>query len=162
MQIENYRPEWKERLYDIDIKSYRWPWAMISWNNLRGYVFRCLPLGEGRVRIPRGFSCFKIKEDVLEVFKLCVHPDSRRMGLGTRLLDDLIHIAVGQRKRKMRMVVHEENEYLAWAECRGWKGTGVIGDLFPDGTDGYIDCGGGRCGSGRSASLFRFAGSDRR
>lgn len=131
--IENYNTAMKPWLYDIDIKSYYWPWTSEGWNNLAGYIFRVYSL-KG---IPRGFSCFKIGNNSLEVVKLCVHPTFRRLGFGSLLSDDLVHMAISQKKSKLCMIVHEYNEYLPWAVSRGWKAVGVERKLFPDGVDGY-------------------------
>ena len=131
--IENYSVKQLPWLYDIDIKSYYWPWTEKGWCDLAGYIFRVYTL-KG---VPRGFSCFKVGNHSLEVVKLCVHPTFRRLGFGSLLQDDLVHMAIGQRKQKLCMIVHEKNGYFDWLTKRGWKALSTERSLFPDGTDGF-------------------------
>lgn len=131
--IENFNTKQKPWLYDIDIKSYYWPWTEKGWHNLSGYIFRVYSL-KG---VARGFSCFKVGNHSLEVVKLCVHPTFRRLGFGSLLQEDLIHMAISQKKKKLCMIVHEHNKYFEWLMHRGWLAVGVEAKLFPDGTDGF-------------------------
>lgn len=131
--IENYNTKQKQWLYDIDIKSYYWPWTLEGWNDLVGYIFRVYNLKD----VPRGFSCFKVGNNSLEVVKLCVHPTFRRLGFGSLLADDLVHMAISQRKKKLCMIVHEDNEYFDWLKKRGWLAVSIEKGLFPDRTDGF-------------------------
>lgn len=131
--IENYNVKMKPWLYDIDIKSYYWPWTEKGWCDLIGYIFRVYSLKN----IPRGFSCFKVGNRSLEVVKLCVHPTFRRLGFGSLLCTDLIHMAISQKKSKLCMIVHEQCEHFDWLSHRGWTGIGIEKRLFPDGTDGF-------------------------
>ncbi|KKM73744.1 hypothetical protein LCGC14_1407410 [marine sediment metagenome] len=131
--IENFKETQKRWLYDIDIKSYYWPWTEQGWHNLMGYIFRVYCL-KG---VPRGFSCFKMGNSSLEVVKLCVHPTFRRLGFGSLLNEDLIHTAISQKKSKLCMIIHEQNEYFDWLKNRGWNARGIERGLFPDGTDGF-------------------------
>ncbi len=131
--IENFNITKRPWLYDIDIKSYYWPWTLEGWNDLAGYIFRVYNL-KG---VPRGFSCFQVGNNSLEVFKLCVHPTFRRLGFGSLLAIDLVHMAISQKKSKLCMIVHEKNKHFDWLKNRGWRATIVGHGLFPDGTDGY-------------------------
>ena len=131
--IENYNHAKIQYLYDIDIKSYYWPWTEKGWCDLIGYIFRVYSL-KG---VPRGFSCFKVGNNSLEVVKLCVHPTFRRLGFGSLLSDDLVHTAIGQKKQKLCMIVHEKCEHFDWLSNRGWRATLVVHGLFPDRTDGF-------------------------
>lgn len=131
--IENFNIAKKPWLYHIDIKSYEWPWTEKGWCDLAGYIFRVYSL-KG---VPRGFSCFKVGNNSLEVVKLCVHPTFRRLGFGSLLSDDLVHTAIGQKKKKLCMIVHERNAYFDWLKHRGWVARSTEQGLFPDGTDGY-------------------------
>ncbi len=131
--IENYNTKHRPWLYDIDIKSYYWSWTEQGWHDLAGYIFRVYTL-KG---VPRGFSCFKVGYNSLEVVKLCVHPTFRRLGFGNLLQDDLIHMAISQKKKKLCMIVHEKNEYFDWLRARGWRATIIVHGLFPDKTDGF-------------------------
>ncbi len=133
MSIENYNVQQKPWLYDTDIKSYYWPWTIEGWCDLKGYIFRVYNLKNK----PRGFSCFKVGNNSLEVVKLCVHPTFRRLGFGSLLQDDLIHIAISQKKKKLCMIVHERCAYFDWLNHRGWQARSVEKGLFPDGTDGF-------------------------
>lgn len=131
--IENYNETKKQWLYDIDVKSYYWPWTAEGWNNLTGYIFRVYNL-KG---VPRGFSCFKVGNHSLEVVKLCVHPTFRRLGFGSLLETDLGHMAISQKKQKLCMIVYAKCEYFDWLGNRNWKAVSVEQNLFPDGSDGY-------------------------
>ncbi len=133
MSIENLKPTWIEYLYDIDIKSFYWPWPKEGWDNIKGYIFRTYILKN----TPKGFTSFKVGPDCLRIIKIAVHPDYRRIGIGSLLMDDLVHIGISQKKSKLEMIVHEECKYLDWLRNRGWRATTVERGLFPDGTDGY-------------------------
>ena len=121
-------------LYDIDIKSYYWPWLPEAWGEVKGYSFKVYML-RGK---PRGFTCFKEEDDYLEIFKLAVHPHYRELGIGSVLLKDLVHAAISRRKKKLIMLVHEECKFFEWLGKRGWRAVSVERNRYPDGSDGYL------------------------
>lgn len=134
MSIANFKMPYLGQCYYIDIKSYLWPWTEEGWNKIQGYIIR-VKLIDDRVL---GFCSFRVEGDDIVVSKLCVHPSTRRLGLGTELHEDLIRIAKKYHKRRLRMMLHEENEHRDFLIKRGWRAVSIEKGLFPDSLDGYL------------------------
>lgn len=134
MSIVNYRPAYLEQCYDIDIKSYLWPWSEESWSKPQGHVIRVRLMGDTVV----GFFSFTVVGDTLMVSKLCVHPGYLGMGIGAELHTDLIRIGIQYQKKHLRMMLHEDNLSRDFLVKYHWKAISVDRGLFPDGCDGYL------------------------
>ena len=131
--IVNFRVPYTMHCYDIDIKSYLWPWTMEDWDNLHGYVIRVYLLSDEVI----GFYSFKVEKGTMMISKLCVHPDFRHLGVGTKMHDDLLKMAKTY-KKILRMMLHEDNKNRDFLIKRDWKAVSIERELFPDGSDGYL------------------------
>jgi len=145
--IVNFKTPYVPLLYNIDIKSYLWPWTEEGWGQIQGYIIRVYLLSDDVV----GFYSYRpashcisephkgeIHTDRITVSKLCVHPDFRNLRIGSQLHDDLIRIAKKYSKKVVRMMLHEENEYRDFLIKRDWRAILISKGLFPDGRDGYL------------------------
>lgn len=133
MSIVNYKTPYKEICYDIDVKSYSWPWLPEGWDQLNGYIIR-VKLLDGHVV---GFYSFQVIEGDIIISKFCVHPHCRNNGIGTELHEDLVRFAIKYSKKKLKMTIHEENEFIPFMIKRKWKAIGMMREHFPDSRDGY-------------------------
>lgn len=133
--IENFRQPWLPFLYDIDLRSYEWPWPEEKWQDIKSYIIRVYPIHH----VPRGFSSFKVISDsIIKVSKLCVHPDWRGDGIGAALQNDLIKCARKYGKSRLVTTIHEYNSKgMDWLRAWGWIAIGVEKGIFPDNTDGF-------------------------
>jgi len=134
MSIVNFNTRHLLACKDIDIKSYLWPWLDEGWGKIQGYIIRVF-IKEDRVI---GFCSFRPEENSIRISKLCVHPDYREQGVGSKLYNDLIRMAKKYNKKKIVMMLHQDNEYRNFIIRRGWRAVSVSGELFPDSTDGYL------------------------
>lgn len=142
MIVNNYKL-FLEQLKLIDVQSYEWPWFDEGWVTANEYSFRILVEGNalGSSNVVIGYSCYRTvpstNSNGREVYlaKLCVRPQYRKQGFGSRLMTDIIQVAGA---RKLYTILHEENKYLSWAKDWGWACTGLERGLWPDGRDGLL------------------------
>jgi ribosomal protein S18 acetylase RimI-like enzyme len=128
----NYKTSHLIDCYDVDVKSYYFPWTEKEWGKLSGLIIRVF-LSDDKVI---GFYVFKVVNDTIVVKKLCVHPEYRGLGIGNRLYQDLYSMAEKYKKKILVMLLHEENENRDFLIKRGWKGR-MEKDAFPN-ADGYL------------------------
>jgi ribosomal-protein-alanine N-acetyltransferase len=86
-----------------------------------------------------GFAIYEPKKTRLHLLNFGVATEHRRQGVGTQMLEHLIHKMRGQRRRQLSVVVDERDleTQLFLAKC-GFKATSVIRDYFADShSDGY-------------------------
>ena len=57
-----------------------------------------------------GFVCLRVVSDEAEVLNLAVLPSVRRLGVGSRLLDQALRVAVGMGAHRVFLEVRETNE----------------------------------------------------
>ena len=134
MPIVNYKTSYLVKCYEIDLRCYDWPWTEEGWGQLNGYVLRVFLMADD----PIGFFSFTVRDGVIAVSKLCVHPSYRHLGVGTELHDDLVRIGDRYKKKRLEMMLHEDNKNRDYLIRRGWKAVSIAFDLFPGGKDGYL------------------------
>jgi ribosomal-protein-alanine N-acetyltransferase len=91
-----------------------------------------------------GFAIYDLKEDSIDIVRFAVHPEHRRQGIGTALLDKLISKLHPSRRCFLRQTVSEDNlNGQLFLKARGLKVESISRNEFidpysGDSLDGYV------------------------
>ena len=124
--MRNLKPEEIGQLREFgQVEGWKWESAIVRVYNRNGNV-----LGFYGARVQVGKMLF--------IERLVVHPDYRKIGIGTILHQDLLKLAQSAKIKTLVMVVHECNQHLNWLKNWGWKAIGVQKNVFGNNRDGYV------------------------
>ncbi len=157
--ILSYDKFWAKYLEDIDIKSYEWPWTGDFWaGEVKKYSVKIWmeessePLVvKSCEKTPHGFVVYRfinvrdlmdiekdIKDTIIYIEKLAVHPDWRNKGVGKKLLESVESAAKLQSVSVLVIFLHEENDVgRKWLLKHGFEVCKLHPKQFPDGRDAY-------------------------
>lgn len=91
-----------------------------------------------------GFAIYDLEKDLIDIVRFAVHPEHRRQGIGTALLDKLISKLNPLRRCFLRQTVSEDNlNGQLFLKARGLKAESISRNEFidpysGDGLDGYV------------------------
>lgn len=79
------------------------------------------------------YCVYELRKHAVRIIKLAVHPDQRRLGVGTSILQHLL-----RKRPRMYTVIHEENSSAQrFLSAVGFRATRVIRERFHS-ADGYL------------------------
>lgn len=121
----------------ISNASFRQPWTeedFIRELRQRNVIGMVAEVGDTIV----GYMMYELRKHSLEVLNFAVHPDSRRHGVGTQMIDKLIGKLSAQRRSRVCFVLPDDS--LAghlFLRARGFKAVSIARGFWDDGQDGY-------------------------
>jgi ribosomal-protein-alanine N-acetyltransferase len=108
--IESATCEDLEEIFAIEVVSFTAPWTRHMFEvELVGNPFARTLVGRSVDRRVVGYICAWVVFDEVRIMTLAVHPDWRRRGLGTRLLDAMMRRAVREGARRAHLEVRASN-----------------------------------------------------
>jgi len=134
MTVISFKQEMLVLLYDIDIRSYDWPWHPEGWDDISKYVLRVLWTANNLT----GFSVFRFAANSrIIISKLTVHPLYRDGGGVESLLKDIENTAKRQNIAELRISIWEHDDFrIKEVKSLGFNAIG-LGVSLPDGSDSY-------------------------
>jgi ribosomal-protein-alanine N-acetyltransferase len=94
---------------DIEQRSYEFPWSHRLFRDclLSGYICVVLERGEDVV----GYSILSVAAGEAHILNLCVDPNSRKLGYGDRLLEEILERAKTLLVKQIFLEVRPSNEH---------------------------------------------------
>lgn len=96
------------------------------------FIFLDIPRYIIKVNLPFGYVAFRREGRDVQIYRLRVKPEYRGKGVGTELLGSITC------NGKIFIIVHELNLHFDWLLNRGFHGTRILFNHFPDKRDGYV------------------------
>lgn len=124
---------------EIETRSFEFPWSEDDF-------IRCLRqrncigmVAEHEQRVV-GFMVYELHKSRLHVLNFSVHSDSRRLGVGTQMVEKLISKLSPQRRKRILLEVRETNlAAQLFFRSAGFRATTVLRDFYEDTTeDAYL------------------------
>lgn len=135
--LELAQPDDLAAIHELERRSHTHPWNVRHFEAaLRGGGSRVSMLRdpEGRALAGRGIEAFcvvQVAADEMHVHNLVVRPESRRRGLGRRLLEDALEWGTGEGVRRVFLEVRQSNwGALALYRAAGFDAVSVRRDYY--------------------------------
>lgn|SRR5574338_799496 len=145
LRVDDMRVSDIPAVHEVERLSFRTPWPAYAFeqeltaNRLARYVVARAEPGDGSEQVV-GFAGIWLMVDEAHITTFGVHPDWRRRGVGRRMMQRLLELAVELGARRMTLEVRVGNE-AAKALYRGY-GFNVAGRrpryYTDDGEDAYV------------------------
>ena len=137
-QIISLHPEYVRDLSEIEELCFEDPWDE---EDFQGYTNKKEHLGMilKEYEIVHGFLCYRSQRTRYRILNFAVHPDSRRMNIGTELINRLKNILFVTGKKLIQVEVRESmlTSQLFFRSC-GFKCVSIEEDYFEGGDTAYI------------------------
>ncbi len=94
---------------------------------------------DGSSLVVVGFANYWLVHDEVHLLNLATHPNHRRRGIGTRLMDHLVDVATGNDCRLITLEVRRANEGAqALYRSHGFEAVGMRSRYYSDGEDALV------------------------
>lgn len=119
----------------IDGASFRFPWAEEDWKASTGKAHQIQLVAEVDHTIA-GFVAYELRYHSIEILRLAVSPEWRRLGIGRELVDRLIGKLHPGRRELLKVFVHERHlpSQLFFRDC-GFRAERVVREFYEDTND---------------------------
>lgn len=113
-------------VFDIEYENFENPWSeeeFIESFTIRNYMRKVSECNE----IVNGFMIYGVYDDMFDIFNFAVHPDYKRKGVGSKMLNHIKNKLSSSGRNKISLIVRERN-LLAQLFFRknGFKAIGII------------------------------------
>lgn len=123
------------QVLDIENASFEFPWSEETF-------IRCLRQRNciGKVAVYddqiAGFVIYELHKNRLHVLNIAVHPEFRRRGVATELINNLIGKLSAQRRSRITLEVRETNlDAQLFFSSLGFRAVSVLQDFYDDTTE---------------------------
>lgn len=122
-----------KKLYRLDAESMKYFWTEKQWTDF-------LELKSSRViysEFPRAALLFNLNEidEVVHLLKIMVTPNSQRMGIGKKLLNEMIDLLHEEQKKSIFLEVEATNEQaISFYKKSGFVELRTIKQYYSDGS----------------------------
>ncbi|MEX2524935.1 MAG: ribosomal protein S18-alanine N-acetyltransferase [Gammaproteobacteria bacterium] len=127
------RPMAEEDLTDvlaIETRAYDFPWSRTIFRDCLRVGYCCWVLE--RDGVLEGYCVMSVAVGECHILNLCIHPDTHGMGLGRRLLDYMLDIAVEHRADSAFLEVRPSNDPAKQLyRSSGFDDVGVRRNYYP-------------------------------
>lgn len=97
------------RIHEIEVDSFPDPWSQSGFRDLLGNSLARLEVAENEHGVVVGYAVALFVADESEIANLAVASNTRRLGIGARMLDGLLATAGSLGTRSMFLEVRESN-----------------------------------------------------
>lgn len=124
---------------EIEKLSFEFPWTEEEFKKCLGRR-ECIGMVVELDEAVAGYMIYELHKTRLHVLNLAVHPDVRRQGIGSRMVDKLIGKLSFQRRNRMLLEVRETNLHAQlFLKKHGFRAIEILKSFYEDSTeDAYL------------------------